>query len=217
MHNYIIISKQRDNFKARLKTLLSAINISKQNVFEFIPQENGLTADQIRRIISISAHNFALKTAFIVWGFDSAKEELQNMLLKTLEEHQTNLYFFLLAGSLANILPTIISRCQVINAHSLPAKPSPSEKQTLDKLINKAQKSSFFLSEELKNDFGLKKDKLTGFLSNFITYGYYELVENAFINKLCLAKKLKLALKLHRLIEKNHLDPELSIDQLFIN
>lgn len=217
MNNYIIISKTDAALKNKLKIMLAKENISKENVLEIIPQENGLLAEQIRRIISISAHNFPIKTAFVIWGFDSAKEELQNMLLKTLEEHQSNLYFFLGAYSTANILPTIISRCQIITAYSAPIKPMGLQKQNLDKLINKAEKGPLLLSAELKTFSTLKKQQLELFLLDFITYGYYELLENIPVKKkVWLAKKLKHALQINRLIQKNYLDPELAADQLFI-
>jgi len=57
------------------------------------------------------------KTAVIIPNIDEASEETQNAFLKSLEEPQENIIYILTTNSLSNILPTIVSRCIVIESH----------------------------------------------------------------------------------------------------
>ena len=50
---------------------------------------------------------------FIFWGAESMMPQTSNKLLKILEEPPINTYFILITNSLQDILPTIISRCQI--------------------------------------------------------------------------------------------------------
>ncbi len=64
---------------------------------------------------------FALKSyeggskILIVWRADKMNEEASNKLLKFLEEPPKNTYIILCANSVDLILPTILSRCQLVN------------------------------------------------------------------------------------------------------
>lgn len=53
-------------------------------------------------------------TTAIVDGIDRMRPEAQNALLKTIEEPSKGTYLFLVAGSVATVLPTILSRCFII-------------------------------------------------------------------------------------------------------
>lgn len=57
------------------------------------------------------------KTAIVISNIHEASEETQNAFLKSLEEPQENLMYILTTNNLNNILPTIISRCIVIESH----------------------------------------------------------------------------------------------------
>src|SRR5690606_7647418 len=52
------------------------------------------------------------KKFLIVWKADLANTSTSNKLLKLIEEPPDNTYIFLLAESIEDMLPTIISRCQ---------------------------------------------------------------------------------------------------------
>jgi DNA polymerase-3 subunit delta' len=53
-------------------------------------------------------------------NFDAANEQTQNALLKTLEEPPNNVVLLLTAESSEGLLPTIVSRCEVIALRGLP-------------------------------------------------------------------------------------------------
>tara|TARA_B100001250_G_C19717074_1_gene751991 strand:- start:105 stop:1196 length:1092 start_codon:yes stop_codon:yes gene_type:complete len=55
------------------------------------------------------------KKVCLIWGLDYLKEESANKLLKLIEEPPEQTYFFLIAVDEKKIIPTIASRCQIIN------------------------------------------------------------------------------------------------------
>lgn len=52
--------------------------------------------------------------------FDAANDEAMNAFLKTLEEPPANVFILLTAARADDLLPTIVSRCEVINLRPLP-------------------------------------------------------------------------------------------------
>ena len=52
---------------------------------------------------------------FIFWGVETMMAQTSNKLLKILEEPPVNTYFILITNNIQDVLPTIISRCQISN------------------------------------------------------------------------------------------------------
>ncbi len=64
---------------------------------------------------STSALSEAQKQIYILEGYDQATPAASNSLLKFLEEPKDNLVGILIVDELASVLPTIVSRCQLIS------------------------------------------------------------------------------------------------------
>jgi DNA polymerase-3 subunit delta' len=60
------------------------------------------------------------KRVYVLSDFEKASTEAANCLLKTLEEPPANVVLVLTAQGLGSLLPTIVSRCQVLRLHRLP-------------------------------------------------------------------------------------------------
>ncbi len=89
-----------------------------------IPEENerSIKVDQIRALrakLSLSPYEGDRRIALIV-GFHQATEQAANALLKTLEEPPPDVVLILTSLSAESLLPTIVSRCEVISLRSLP-------------------------------------------------------------------------------------------------
>ncbi len=88
------------------------------------PQGNAQTIriDDVRTIL----HRVALRpfqarhSVAIVDGADRLTEEAANSLLKTLEEPPAHATWVLLTSQAANVLPTILSRCQMVRCQRIP-------------------------------------------------------------------------------------------------
>ena len=70
--------------------------------------------ENIRKKISLKAFNGGAKVC-ILWGIEKMSNQASNAFLKILEEPPKNTYFFLIAENQDEILPTIVSRCQIVN------------------------------------------------------------------------------------------------------
>lgn len=86
------------------------------------PENNTLRIDQIRTL----QHDLALSPVegryrvAIIDGMEKATAEASNALLKSLEEPPPNVVLILIAPEPESLLPTIVSRCQLIALRPLP-------------------------------------------------------------------------------------------------
>lgn len=79
------------------------------------PKEGKILADDLREYLkeTVSPPFESEKKIFIINGFDLVTPEMQNMLLKALEEPEQYVINILLTDNVERILPTILSRCSV--------------------------------------------------------------------------------------------------------
>ena len=101
--------------------------------------------DQVREAIK-EASLKPFEGSFRVFVFDGAEhltDEGSNSLLKTLEEPPSQVVFVLLAVSAEILLPTIVSRCQLLELRALPRE-----------LISRELQSRFGLDEEAAREIG---------------------------------------------------------------
>lgn len=77
---------------------------------------------------------------YIIKNAEKLNVSSANAFLKTLEEPSSNVCFILLANNSNNVLPTIVSRCQIFNFKSLP----------FDMALNTVQKKSGAAVEDAK-------------------------------------------------------------------
>ncbi|AKM83441.1 hypothetical protein A2422_01040 [Candidatus Woesebacteria bacterium RIFOXYC1_FULL_31_51] len=94
---------------------------SKSDIEEFAKKENAKVyyfalqkIEDCRNLKKITKYSFSEKTAIVIESIDTATVETVNSFLKNLEEPNKNLIYILTAKSLDGVLPTIISRCQII-------------------------------------------------------------------------------------------------------
>jgi DNA polymerase-3 subunit delta' len=84
--------------------------------------ERSLKVNQIRDLrakLSLSPYEAERRMA-LLFDFHQATEHASNALLKTLEEPPPDVVLVLTASSSESLLPTIVSRCEVISLRSLP-------------------------------------------------------------------------------------------------
>ncbi len=86
------------------------------------PENGSIKIEQIRELqreAHLAPHR-AIYRIFIIADMEKATPEASNSLLKTLEEPPSHSLFILTALSADLLLPTIVSRCQVLNLRPLP-------------------------------------------------------------------------------------------------
>jgi len=87
------------------------------------PAGAAFTIDQVRELsaeLPLSPLELDRKVRVLA-GFELATREAQNALLKTLEEPPAHAVLFLTAPEVADVAPTISSRCQILRLRPVPA------------------------------------------------------------------------------------------------
>lgn len=99
--------------------------------------------EDVRNLNNLLRLSFSEPTLIVSENIEGATEEALNAFLKNLEEPQPNIYFALTAASVRKVLPTIVSRCQIIKVQSTKYRvQSEDVEQFLD--MNPSQKLAFF-------------------------------------------------------------------------
>jgi DNA polymerase III delta prime subunit len=100
---------------------------TRQKAQEIVPEARRIipytlaTIADTKELIRQTSISFPEKTIYLLENIDHASIEAQNAFLKSLEEAQENLTFILTTKSEEAVLPTIVSRCQVIRPRKMPS------------------------------------------------------------------------------------------------
>ena len=126
MHAYLFTGEQGEVLK---------------KVDAFIQKENLKRIDfpltsikEIKELSSLAQIPFSFKTAIVIGDFEKVSIEAQNAFLKQLEEPQKNLTYILTALSEDKVLPTIVSRCEIISVVKT-YKPTKHDVQKIEDFI----------------------------------------------------------------------------------
>lgn len=116
MHAFLIASQSINNLEFEIKNLATE---QRAKILPFAMQR----IEDTRELKKFVKFSFSEKTAIVIENIDNATPESQNAFLKNLEEPNNNLIYILTASNLTNVLPTIISRCEVIKVSNVSKVP----------------------------------------------------------------------------------------------
>ncbi len=111
MHAFLIVG---DNIQTK-EYSQKLVQKLKVKVFEFSLTKIADT----RELKNITKLSFNDSTAVIIYSIDEITEEAGNAFLKNLEEPQENIYYILTASNIKRVLPTIVSRCEVVKLKNI--------------------------------------------------------------------------------------------------
>lgn len=129
MHSYLICGGSEQEID---KTIENIVNRLKANSYEYRIDK----ISDVRELSAFTKLKVDKPTCIIIRRVDAASAPAINAFLKNLEEPKDYINYVLTAPSINNVLPTIISRCQIINLVS---------RYHLDKITQKYIEN-FFLS-----------------------------------------------------------------------
>jgi DNA polymerase-3 subunit delta' len=134
-HAYILLGPEEETIKKAIE-LAKAANCSETpsfcddcdccrrmeagshpDLFHVLPDGSSIKVEKIRDVV-MGSHQPPIEARRKVYVFheaDKMTHEAQNALLKTLEDPPTSLLFLLLARNLKALLPTVVSRCQILD------------------------------------------------------------------------------------------------------
>ncbi|SRR5258708_4654119 len=127
----------------------------------------------VRELTRFTKFKLSEKTAIILRDFDKANEEAQNAFLKALEEPQENLIYILTASNIDRVLPTIASRCEVIEVVGGKQQMANEDKKKIQEFWDGE------VGEKLKIISVInKRDEAIEFVKNLIIGGHEMFLEN---------------------------------------
>lgn len=107
MHAYILVVQGVTNYQIPISNLAQKLGAK---VMDFPLQK----IEDVRNLNNLLRLEFTEPTLIVSPGIENATVDALNAFLKNLEEPQQNIYFALTTSSVRKVLPTIVSRCQVI-------------------------------------------------------------------------------------------------------
>lgn len=164
MHAYLFIGKE-PNLDINVQAFIKKIGVT---VLEF-PL---LKIEDARTLLNYTKFSLSKPQAVYIKGIDKATVETQNAFLKSLEEPQKNLYYILSASTIGSVLPTIASRCQIIQIvnKKLPANKNIAAEDS-EYFNNLSQVERLKLVDKFK-----KREEAINFLDDLINIWHQDLV-----------------------------------------
>lgn len=127
MHSFLIVGTNNEELKAKSEELAKQLK-AKVLSFPIVKVEDTRNLNNLIRL------SFNEPTLIVCDRINEAGEEALNAFLKNLEEPQENIYFALTSPSVRKVLPTIVSRCQVIKSTN--KQISKSTNEDAEKFLN---------------------------------------------------------------------------------
>lgn len=178
MHAFIIASRSINNLQFTISKIATEQK-AKQITFTLQKIEDA------RELKKITKFSFNQKTAIVINDIDKSSEEALNAFLKNLEEPNENLIYILTASNLSSVLPTIVSRCQVIK--TLNPKSEILNKSQIAKFLNSKLNQKFEMVGKIK-----EREDAIKFVENLILASNVKVRPSHMENYLKTLKNLKL-------------------------
>lgn len=161
MHAFLV-EAEGDTLENSIQALVKNL---KAKLFEYPVAK----IEDVRSLNSFIRLTLSAPCAILIRGVDKATEPALNAFLKNLEEPQEKLYFILTAASLHNVLPTVVSRCQIIKIINGPSS-SAGRKLATD-FVKKTPGEKISLLAQIKDREGASE------LVSELTLGLHQLVK----------------------------------------
>lgn len=159
MHAYLVIGESSAEKQKAIENLKP--KASQTNLFEVSKIEH------VRELTRFITLGFNIPIVVQINDIDKASIEAQNAILKPLEEPQKNIIFILTARSAESVLPTIISRTQLVSFRN------KSFIVNQNSFIDNSLGSQFAEISKLKT-----REKAIEFVTNLIYQIHSEFIDN---------------------------------------
>lgn len=158
MHAYLLTGTNKKSIEKKAR------QIAKKKGASLMEFEVKKIAD-VKELAKFTNLKLSQKTAVFIKDTDKTTKQALNAFLKNLEEPQKNLFYILSANSKHNLLPTIVSRCQIVKAED--KKPEKNDLKMVKDFLNLPTEEKLMFTKEFK-----KKDKALDFIETIIIGGH---------------------------------------------
>ena len=148
MQPKIIVSKNREERDNEIWKILQDSQITQTNPDLFILEEEKIGISQIKQVINhLSTKPFGkTQKSAVILDASNITSDAQNALLKTLEEPPEKAVILIGVDSENKLLPTVLSRCLVVNPES--GIKNPESSFDIDKLLRSTTEERFEIIEK---------------------------------------------------------------------
>lgn len=150
----LLVNSDLNTLKKETEKILLSQNLSLNHPNVLLIDEEKLgveVAQKIHEHLSLKPYQKGLQSV-IVWNAQNFTPQAQNSLLKILEDPPAEVLIILGSAAAEALLPTIVSRCQVINLKSPSKKKNLAEiSQTIENLTKLSKEECFVFIEKLKD------------------------------------------------------------------
>jgi DNA polymerase III subunit delta' len=215
MHSFLITSRNKNLLLEKANSICQEKQIDKFDI-NILESEKQIGIANVKEI-QAKAYLKPTKSkekALVIFAFLGLTIEAQNALLKLLEEPPNNTIIILLVGSIDSVLPTIRSRCKIIELNQ---ETTSSENENLDKhleLLSSLEKAGVGERLKIAQDYSKDKDEAVETIEKMILALRNELLKNQNVD---VVKKITKLQKSYTLIKKTNINLRLALENLFLN
>jgi len=222
MHSFLIVSKNKDVAVNYVKVECRKNQIDKFDILLFTFQK-AIGIEDVRNCQKkIFLKPIKSKTkAIILDSYTGITISAQNALLKLLEEPPANTIIYIISASKELFLPTILSRCKVIELKNASSKlPNEDRTQYFDLLISLSEKP---IGGKLKlaQDVAKNKDDVILTLEKMIIAARQKLIEQiCHDDNTAISQYLNILISLNKtytILKTTNVNQRLALENLFLN
>lgn len=215
MHAFLFITTDKDFIRTAIREKIKTFHISSDQMISLLP-EKSLGIDKIRELRHVL--KFKLRPQenrlIVIHEFEKTTAEAQNALLKLLEEPPVRTYYLIFASFTSTLLPTVLSRCQVVHDKSSKINTNDS---TTEKLIDQLLAAGPGKRLQISAEMAAGKEEALQILDSLTAVLHQWLLE-AKTGKLTLVQISSMLAKIQRarkFLEKN-VNPKAVLDILLL-
>jgi len=187
----IIITSDGDSIENIVQQFATQYEILPSHQIVVAPEKDELLVEQIHQLQTDIKVSFSREVLVVLQGVDASSNEVQNSLLKSIEEDSERILFLLLVNNPARLIPTILSRCTLVNQ-----KLNVSQEQPVDVPLDLFS---------FQNNTDVKKEEAVERIDQYIQF-----------SKIINVKVLHYILTIRKLVIDNNMNPVLALDTILL-
>ncbi|MBI2622347.1 hypothetical protein HYW66_01795 [Candidatus Microgenomates bacterium] len=218
MHSFLIIGGTPDKRREKALEFAKSYGVSQFDILVIEPTTAGsIGIDKVREVkakLALKPFNSPFKLGLFL-DFDTATIEAQNAFLKTLEEPPANTIIVLTAHNKDLLLPTVVSRCQVITLATSHEQLATSEFSVFSFQFSVLLTGGVGEKLKLAEDVGKNREEAAAWLEKMIIFIRQKLAGNhSNPNYLNFLKSFQ---KTHTLLSTTNVNPRFALENLFLS
>lgn len=168
MQTFLIASANPEFIEEKIESVSKNLKVSPLNLTKINPTTS-ISISEVRKIsqtVSLKPYGGG-ERLIIIYGMEKTTLEAGNAFLKILEEPPRNNFFILVTENINKLLPTIVSRCQIISdteRYDIKSFDSHETKKMLAALLKASAGKRILISQKVANN----KEEGIKFLGNLL-------------------------------------------------